>query len=236
MTTGGRGGGASRRAGSGPGVGRPSRSPHLCCLPRHRPFFTYWLTFVHSLVTILAVCIYGIAPVGFSQHETVDSVSPAPSPRRGGRSLGSGSPPPRLGRKGPGWAASDLSPHLPQVLRNRGVYENVKYVQQENFWIGPSSVRGAAGRWGEEDPTPAGAGPQRHTPLAPRRRRSSTWAPSSRPACARTRRWTASSAPPGSARSTRPAACATTGRAACRRRRRSARWVPRPQAAPVCAP
>lgn len=28
-----------------------------------------------------------------------------------------------------------------QVLRNRGVYENVKYVQQENFWIGPSSVR-----------------------------------------------------------------------------------------------
>ncbi|XP_053220054.1 inactive rhomboid protein 1 isoform X1 [Podarcis raffonei] len=64
----------------------------------HRPFFTYWLTFVHSLITILAVSIYGIAPVGFSQHETVDS-----------------------------------------VLRNRGVYENVKYVQQENFWIGPSS-------------------------------------------------------------------------------------------------
>ncbi|XP_062820470.1 inactive rhomboid protein 1 isoform X8 [Anolis carolinensis] len=64
----------------------------------HRPFFTYWVTFVHSLITILAVSIYGIAPVGFSQHETVDS-----------------------------------------VLRNRGVYENVKYVQQENFWIGPSS-------------------------------------------------------------------------------------------------
>lgn len=51
--------------------------------PPHRPFFTYWLTFVHSLVTILAVCIYGIAPVGFSQHETVDSVSPGtfPAPR-----------------------------------------------------------------------------------------------------------------------------------------------------------
>ncbi|XP_039629886.1 inactive rhomboid protein 1 isoform X2 [Polypterus senegalus] len=64
----------------------------------HRPFFTYWITFVHLVITILAVCIYGIAPVGFSQHETVDS-----------------------------------------VLRNKGVYENVKYVQQENFWIGPSS-------------------------------------------------------------------------------------------------
>ncbi|KAJ8345013.1 hypothetical protein SKAU_G00292060 [Synaphobranchus kaupii] len=64
----------------------------------HRPFFTYWITFVHLLITILAVCIYGIAPVGFSQHETIDS-----------------------------------------VLRNKGVYENVKFVQQENFWIGPSS-------------------------------------------------------------------------------------------------
>nr|XP_057917826.1 inactive rhomboid protein 1 isoform X4 [Doryrhamphus excisus] len=64
----------------------------------HRPFFSYWITFVHLLVTVLAVAIYGIAPVGFSQHETVDS-----------------------------------------VLRNKGVYENVKFVQQQNFWIGPSS-------------------------------------------------------------------------------------------------
>ncbi|XP_051969254.1 inactive rhomboid protein 1-like isoform X1 [Xyrauchen texanus] len=64
----------------------------------HRPFFTYWITFVHLLITILAVSIYGIAPIGFSQHETVDS-----------------------------------------VLRNKGVCENVKFVQQENFWVGPSS-------------------------------------------------------------------------------------------------
>ncbi|XP_010142189.1 PREDICTED: inactive rhomboid protein 2-like, partial [Buceros rhinoceros silvestris] len=26
------------------------------------------------------------------------------------------------------------------VLRNKGVYESVKYIQQENFWIGPSSI------------------------------------------------------------------------------------------------
>ncbi|XP_041830681.1 inactive rhomboid protein 1 isoform X2 [Melanotaenia boesemani] len=64
----------------------------------HRPFFTYWITFVHLLITILAVIIYGIAPIGFTQHETVDS-----------------------------------------VLRNKGVYENVKFVQQQNFWVGPSS-------------------------------------------------------------------------------------------------
>ncbi|MGH0162132.1 UNVERIFIED_CONTAM: hypothetical protein FKN15_041571 [Acipenser sinensis] len=64
----------------------------------HRPYFTYWLTFVHILVTLLAISTYGIAPVGFAQH-----------------------------------VSSDL------VLRNKGVYESVKYIQQENFWIGPSS-------------------------------------------------------------------------------------------------
>jgi hypothetical protein len=31
--------------------------------------------FVHLLITMLTVSLYGIAPVGFSQHETVDSVS-----------------------------------------------------------------------------------------------------------------------------------------------------------------
>ncbi|XP_062859880.1 inactive rhomboid protein 1 isoform X2 [Trichomycterus rosablanca] len=65
----------------------------------NRPFFTYWITFVHLLITILSVSIYGIAPIGFSQHETVDS-----------------------------------------VLRTKGVYENAKFVQQENFWVGPNSV------------------------------------------------------------------------------------------------
>ncbi|KTF75512.1 hypothetical protein cypCar_00018718 [Cyprinus carpio] len=80
----------------------------------HRPFFTYWMTFVHILITILAVCIYGIAPVGFSQHETVDS-----------------------------------------VLRNKGVYENVKFVQQENFWIGPSSSTLAVWvKWPQHPSTP----------------------------------------------------------------------------------
>ncbi|KAM9314373.1 inactive rhomboid protein 2-like isoform 2-T2 [Pholidichthys leucotaenia] len=64
----------------------------------HRPYFTYWLTFVHVVITLLACCTYGFAPVGFSQHST-----------------------------------SEL------VLKNKGIYESVKYIQQENFWIGPSS-------------------------------------------------------------------------------------------------
>uniref|UniRef100_A0A672Z248 Inactive rhomboid protein n=1 Tax=Sphaeramia orbicularis TaxID=375764 RepID=A0A672Z248_9TELE len=63
-----------------------------------RPYFTYWITFVHIVITLLACCTYGFAPVGFAQH-----------------------------------SQSQL------VLKNKGIYESVKYIQQENFWIGPSS-------------------------------------------------------------------------------------------------
>ncbi|XP_008102575.1 inactive rhomboid protein 2 [Anolis carolinensis] len=65
----------------------------------HRPYFTYWITFVHIIITLLIICTYGIAPIGFAQHLTTAL-----------------------------------------VLRNKGVYESVKYIQQENFWIGPSSL------------------------------------------------------------------------------------------------
>ncbi|XP_068583344.1 inactive rhomboid protein 2-like [Cebidichthys violaceus] len=64
----------------------------------HRPYFAYWITFVHIVITLLACCTYGFAPVGFAQHST-----------------------------------SEL------VLKNKGIYESVKHIQQENFWIGPSS-------------------------------------------------------------------------------------------------
>lgn len=33
-----------------------------------RPYFTYWITFVHVVITLLACCTYGFAPVGFAQH------------------------------------------------------------------------------------------------------------------------------------------------------------------------
>ncbi|KAJ4945040.1 hypothetical protein JOQ06_013579 [Pogonophryne albipinna] len=64
----------------------------------HRPYFAYWITFVHIVITLLACCTYGFAPVGFAQH-----------------------------------SSSEL------VLKNKGIYESVKFIQQENFWIGPSS-------------------------------------------------------------------------------------------------
>lgn len=41
-------------------------------------------------------------------------------------------------------------PPLRQVLRNKGVYESVKFIQQENFWIGPSSVRPRLGMQSEQ--------------------------------------------------------------------------------------
>uniref|UniRef100_A0ACB8EKK8 Inactive rhomboid protein 2 n=1 Tax=Sphaerodactylus townsendi TaxID=933632 RepID=A0ACB8EKK8_9SAUR len=65
----------------------------------HRPYFTYWITSVHIIITLLIIGTYGIAPVGFAQHLTTAL-----------------------------------------VLRNKGVYESVKYIQQENFWVGPSSI------------------------------------------------------------------------------------------------
>uniref|UniRef100_A0A8C5BIU2 Inactive rhomboid protein n=1 Tax=Gadus morhua TaxID=8049 RepID=A0A8C5BIU2_GADMO len=64
----------------------------------HRPYFTYWITFVHVVITLLACGTYGFAPIGFAQHSTTDL-----------------------------------------VLKNKGIYESVKYIQQENFWIGPGS-------------------------------------------------------------------------------------------------
>lgn len=64
----------------------------------HRPYFTYWITFVHIVITLLACCTYGFAPVGFAQHSETQL-----------------------------------------VLKNKGIYESVKYIQQENFWIGPRS-------------------------------------------------------------------------------------------------
>lgn len=42
-----------------------------------RPYFTYWLTFVHIVITLLVICTYGIAPVGFAQHVTTQLVSGA---------------------------------------------------------------------------------------------------------------------------------------------------------------
>ncbi|XP_039472755.1 inactive rhomboid protein 1 isoform X4 [Oreochromis aureus] len=90
----------------------------------HRPFFTYWITCVHLLITILAVTIYGIAPIGFSQHETVDSVSKLFDFYKGLMLLC--------------YKFLNID-FIFEVLRNKGVYENVKFVQQQNFWVGPSS-------------------------------------------------------------------------------------------------
>ncbi|KAG2461081.1 RHDF2 protein, partial [Polypterus senegalus] len=73
----------------------PFLTHHACFF---RPYFTYWLTFVHIVITILSISTYGFAPIGFAQHSTTEL-----------------------------------------VLRNKGIYESIKYTQQENFWLGPGS-------------------------------------------------------------------------------------------------
>ncbi|XP_077980039.1 inactive rhomboid protein 1-like isoform X1 [Glandiceps talaboti] len=35
----------------------------------HRPYFTYWITFVHIVITLIAVIVYGFGPIGFTQRE-----------------------------------------------------------------------------------------------------------------------------------------------------------------------
>uniref|UniRef100_A0A8C4WSV5 Inactive rhomboid protein n=1 Tax=Eptatretus burgeri TaxID=7764 RepID=A0A8C4WSV5_EPTBU len=60
---------------------------------QHRPYFTYWLTVVHILITLFSVCTYGMAPIGFAQHEDIEN----------------------------------------------GQHVIATYIQQQNFWIGPSS-------------------------------------------------------------------------------------------------
>lgn len=40
-----------------------------------RPYFTYWITCVHIVITLLSCCTYGFAPVGFAQHSTTELVS-----------------------------------------------------------------------------------------------------------------------------------------------------------------
>lgn len=40
-----------------------------------RPYFTYWITFVHIFITLLVISTYGIAPIGFAQHVTTELVS-----------------------------------------------------------------------------------------------------------------------------------------------------------------
>lgn len=70
--------------------------------PARRPYFTYWLTFVHVIITLLVIGTYGIAPVGFAQHITTQLVRGA---REGGLHPGNPSLPhkrhPCLGPPGP---------------------------------------------------------------------------------------------------------------------------------------
>lgn len=40
----------------------------------HRPFFTYWVTFVQVVVFIVSIAVYGIAPIGSSETEYSEAI------------------------------------------------------------------------------------------------------------------------------------------------------------------
>lgn len=40
-----------------------------------RPYFTYWVTFVQIMVYIIAVAVYGIAPIGFEETAVSSEVN-----------------------------------------------------------------------------------------------------------------------------------------------------------------
>ena len=49
---------------------------HLIITYLHfRPYFTYWITFVHIIVTIISIAVYGIAPFGFTTEKVRFTVS-----------------------------------------------------------------------------------------------------------------------------------------------------------------
>lgn len=114
-----------------------------------------------------------------------------------------------------------------KVLRNKGVYENVKYVQQENFWIGPSSVCWLSLPKCKSYDVLLNTGcfwiyVLMTLPSDTTRRLWSIWEPNSHPVCDRIRRCMIKSRRSVRLSATQPAVCAMTARAAFRRLRKSA--------------
>ena len=40
-----------------------------------RPFFTYWISFVQTVVLIVGLAVYGFAPIGFTERKIEGVVS-----------------------------------------------------------------------------------------------------------------------------------------------------------------
>uniref|UniRef100_S4RSJ0 Inactive rhomboid protein n=1 Tax=Petromyzon marinus TaxID=7757 RepID=S4RSJ0_PETMA len=59
-----------RRSGSFTSREHEERHHEMEDFEDHRAYFTYWVTFVHVLITVLTVTIYGLAPIGFTQQQT----------------------------------------------------------------------------------------------------------------------------------------------------------------------
>lgn len=45
------------------------------CFSLCRPFFTYWISFVQTVVLIVGLAVYGFAPIGFTERKIEGVVS-----------------------------------------------------------------------------------------------------------------------------------------------------------------
>ena len=53
----------------------PCSHYNLCCSICFRPFFTYFITTLHILITVLSVAVHGISPIGFREAKSNTTVS-----------------------------------------------------------------------------------------------------------------------------------------------------------------
>ena len=83
----------------------------------HRPYFTYWVTFVQIAILFISILLYGFGPIGVDQYKRSNMVSQQST-----------------------FGPLALTSFSLQVLVTSLSLENIGYLEPANFWIGPSAV------------------------------------------------------------------------------------------------
>ena len=84
----------------------------------HRPYFTYWVTFVQVAILFISLLLYGFGPIGVDLYKRSNMV-----------------------RYEEHHKMTLLTMILLQVLVTSLSLENIGYLEPANFWIGPSAVK-----------------------------------------------------------------------------------------------
>ena len=86
----------------------------------HRPYFTYWVTFVQAVVLLISLTLYGFGPIGVDLYKRSSMVSAVHSAMRSSQVT--------------------VLHCTVQVLVTSLSLENIGYYEPANFWIGPAAV------------------------------------------------------------------------------------------------